>query len=349
MKAAGWRNMAALALVALAVGSVFWVEARVAASAVQTTPSANRLLRQIAVIDLPGPPGKRFDYLTIDYPDHYLLSNHLGAGILYIIDTRTNKLVKAIPDVPGAEGVVAIPELHRAYTADWHENKVAAIDLQSMTIITKLPTRDKPDGIAYAAPFHKIYVSDERGHAETVIDVNSNTVVNTLTFDSETGNVVYDEVAKRIYVNLQDQNVIAVIDPANDSVVARWPVAGCKGNHGMALDAEHRRAFISCEENDTMAAFDLEKHATIAHLPMAGGADVIAFDPGLRRIYVACGSGAISIFQQDDPDHYRKLADFPVQRRVHSLAVDRETHRVYAPEEQEDGRPVAKMIVFEAQ
>jgi hypothetical protein len=39
-------------------------------------------LKQIAAFDLPGPVGKRFDYLTIDYDDHYLLSAHLAAGLL---------------------------------------------------------------------------------------------------------------------------------------------------------------------------------------------------------------------------------------------------------------------------
>ena len=54
------------------------------------------------------------------------------------------------------------------------------------------------------------------------------------------------------------------------------------------------------------------------------------------------------MFHEDDPEHFRKLEDFPVQRRVHSLAVDPATHRVYTPEEQEDGKPVARMIVYEA-
>ena len=115
----------------------------------------------------------------------------------------------------------------------------------------------------------------------------------------------------------------------------------------MALDSEHHRAFLACEDNDTLTVFDLDKHAAVAHLPMASGADVVGFDPGLLRVYVACGSGAISIFQEDDADHYHKVQDFPVQKRVHSLVVDRKTHRVYAPEEQEDGRPVARIIVYE--
>ena len=50
----------------------------------------------------------------------------------------------------------------------------------------------------------------------------------------------------------------------------------------------------------------------------------------------------------DDPDHYRKLEDFPVQKKVHSLGVDPETHRVYAPEQEADGKPVARMMVYEA-
>ena len=77
-------------------------------------------------------------------------------------------------------------------------------------------------------------------------------------------------------------------------------------------------------------------------------ADVIKFDPGLNRIYVACYSGAIAVFHQDDPDHYRKLEDFHVQHAVHSLAVDPKTHRVYTPEQEEDGKPVARMVVYDA-
>lgn len=156
----------------------------------------------------------------------------------------------------------------------------------------------------------------------------------------------YDTVARKVYVNLQDDNIFAVIDPATDEVVGRYPVGRCKGNHGMA--PEHHRAFLSCEGNDLMTVFDLDKHQAIAFLPMAGGPDVIKFDPGLRRIYAACYSGAISVFQQDDADHYHKLEDFRVQHAVHSLAVDLKTHQVYTPEQEVDGKPVAKMVAYEA-
>jgi len=74
----------------------------------------------------------------------------------------------------------------------------------------------------------------------------------------------------------------------------------------------------------------------------------LGFGGPIKRIYTGCSSGAISVFQMDDPDHYRKLEDFPVQKKVHSLAVDPETHRVYAPEQEADGKAVARMGVYEA-
>jgi DNA-binding beta-propeller fold protein YncE len=305
-------------------------------------------LKQVATIDLPGPAGKRFDYLTTDDEDHYLFSGHLGAGILYVIDMKTNKLVHAIPDVPGVEGVEYVPELKKVYTSDWKESKIGVIDLRTMKVIKRLSTEDKPDGSTYAAPFHKLYVSDERGKAEAVVDVRNDKIVKTLHFESETGMPQYDAISKMVLVNLQEKNVIAAINPADDSVAAQYPVTDCKGNHGMALDVPHRRAFLVCEESNQLAVFDLDKHKTIASIAIPDGGDVVKFDAELGRIYVACYSGAIAVIHEDDPDHYRKIEDFKVQAKVHSLAVDPATHRLYAPEEQENGKPVARMIVFEA-
>jgi hypothetical protein len=114
------------------------------------------------------------------------------------------------------------------------------------------------------------------------------------------------------------------------------------------LQRRFRRAFLACEGNELMTAFDLEKHRPIAFLPLAKGPDVVKYDAGLKRIYVACYSGAISVFQEDDPDHFRKLEDFFVQKKVHSLAVDQDTYRLYAPEQEADGHPAARMAIYEA-
>src|ERR1700687_1709629 len=133
-------------------------------------------LKQIATIDLPGPKGERFDYLTMDDEDHYLLSAHLGPGILYVIDVRTNKLVKAIHGVPGITGVEYVPGLRKVYTSDWGEEKIGVVDLRTMTVVKRLATAAKPNGSAYAAPFHKMYVSDTLGKAVAIVDVEKDEI-----------------------------------------------------------------------------------------------------------------------------------------------------------------------------
>jgi DNA-binding beta-propeller fold protein YncE len=123
-------------------------------------------LKKVTEFDLPGPGGKRFDYLAIDTDDHYLFSAHLAAGQTYVIDLRTNKVVATVTDTPGVEGIEYVAELKKFYTSNAGDNTIGVVDLRQMTVVKKMPTEKKPDGSAYAAPFHKLYVSDERGKAE---------------------------------------------------------------------------------------------------------------------------------------------------------------------------------------
>jgi DNA-binding beta-propeller fold protein YncE len=304
-------------------------------------------LEKIAVIELPGPKGQRFDYLTVDSEDHYLLSAHLGPGILYVIDMRTNKLVHAIEGLPGITGLEYIPGLHKVYTSDWGEEKIGVVDLRTMSVIKRLPTESKPNGIAYAEPFRKVYVVNTLGKAVTVIDVDKDEIVKVLRFESETGSPAYDTVAKKIYVTLRTTNEVAEIDPSTDRVTGRYPVEGCRYDHGMAIDSDHHRAFLLCGGTHNLTVFALDGHKAIAHFPIPAGADVVKFDAGDGSAFAACSSGAISIVEEDDAEHFRKIADVPVQRLVHSLAVDTSTHRVYAPEQEEDGQPAARIIVYE--
>jgi DNA-binding beta-propeller fold protein YncE len=305
-------------------------------------------LKKIAFIDLPGEKGKRFDYLTIDYKHNYLLSAHLAADVSYIIDIKSNKLVKMIKDTPGAEGIEYVPELNKVYTSNRTDHTIGVIDMNKMEVIKKIPAKNKPDGSAYAAPFQKLYVSDELAKALIVVDVNKDEVLRLIQFESETGMPQYDPSTKMIYVSLQEQNLFAVIDPSNDKVIGKYPVGDCTGNHGMALDIENHLAFLVCENNDMLTVFNLKTNSPVAHLKIPSGADVVKYDPGLKRIYVACSSGFISVIREVDPNHFVKQEDFSVQKNVHTLAVDINTHRVYAPEQEEDGKPVSRMIVYEA-
>ena len=109
-------------------------------------------LRKVAEFELPGPPGKRFDYLTIDEDDNYLLSAHLAAGLLHVIDLKTNAVVKTVRDVPGVEGVAYIAEGKKVYTANWGENKIGVIDLARAVSSSDFQRRRSPTASPMRGP-----------------------------------------------------------------------------------------------------------------------------------------------------------------------------------------------------
>src|SRR5262249_21144695 len=122
--------LAGAGLLLLSTALLFAYKSQHSLSNGHASDPAPQLLKQVGSIELPGPKGKRFDYLTIDSSRHLLFSTHLGAGLLYAIDLKTGKVVKTFEDLPGIEGVELAPDVNKAYTSNWQENKIGVIDLQ---------------------------------------------------------------------------------------------------------------------------------------------------------------------------------------------------------------------------
>src|SRR3954469_7266712 len=102
--------------------------------------TAGPTVKKVTAFDLPGPSGKRFDYLTIDSDDHYLISAHLAAGQTYVIDLRMNKVVATISDTPGAEGVEYVAQLKKLYTSNAGDSTIGVVDLRQMKVVKKIAT-----------------------------------------------------------------------------------------------------------------------------------------------------------------------------------------------------------------
>ena len=305
--------------------------------------SGGQTLKKLTEFDLPGPAGKRFDYLTIDNDDHYLLSAHLAAGQTYVIDLRTNKVVATVSDTPGVEGIEYEPELKKFYTSNAGDNTIGVVDLRQMKVIKKLRTEKKPDGSAYAAPFHKLYVSDEHGGTDTVIDARTNTRVATIPLGGDVGNTQYDPVTKHIFVNVQTRRQLLEIDPTSDKVIARIDLPGAAGNHGLLIEAQQRKAFIACEDNHKLLVLDLATRRISGAFDVGDDPDVLAYDPGLGYLYVAAESGIVSIFNTKSGPVAR-LADLNVGSNAHVVAVDSVTHKSYFPLKNVGGRAVLRIM-----
>lgn len=305
-------------------------------------PASALPLTQVQDITLPGAVS-RLDYQALDADAKRLYIAHLGDGTIHAVDLANGTVAGTVPGTPSVHGVTLAPDRHLLLAAVSGTNEVALIDANTLTVTARVPAGNTPDGIAYDPVHGKAYVSNEHDHAETVIDLTTNTAKAPIEIGGEAGNSIYDPASGTVMVNVQDRNELVIIDPAADSVTGRIPVPDCASNHGLYVDGYSRLAFIACEGNAKLLVLDLKTKQVTARFDTGEGPDVLAFDQGMDRLYVASESGVVSVFDEQNraltPKASGKLAE-----NAHTVDVDQASHRVYFPLENVDGHPVLRIM-----
>ena len=99
---------------------------------------------------------------------------------------------------------------------------------------------------------------------------------------------------------------------------------------------------VANEGSATLLVVDLRMMQVVSTQRVGDDPDVLAFDPGLGRLYVAAESGTVSVFRVQG----RTLVREGELRMPHAhiVAVDPATHLVYVPLENLGGRPVLRIM-----
>jgi DNA-binding beta-propeller fold protein YncE len=313
-------------LSALLTGFVVFV-----AACSSTPPDDSRALpiRRIAEIPLSGGP-VRFDYAALDAGRGLLFVAHMGAGEVVEVDVRGRAVVRTLGDLPDVHGVIVVPEKHRVYATATGRNQLVALDEDSGAVIFTSPTGDYPDGLTYDPVRNSVWTTNEHAGSETVVDADSGHVRATVPLGGEVGNVVYDSATGRMVVAVQGRDELAIIDPTSFLVSDRIPTPGCDTPHGQALDIQSRTMFVGCEGNATMVTVDLAGRRVVDQDAVGETPDVLVYDAGTRRLYVAAESGWVSVFDRRQ-DATVLLGSAHMADGAHSLALDPVTHHSYFP------------------
>jgi YVTN family beta-propeller protein len=181
-------------------------------------------------------------------------------GRVVVLDANTNRVVSVIRDLPTAQEILAVPELHRIYVAEPGVYEIAAIDTRTYAVIARVPGGRYPAGMAWDPVHRKLYASDVIDEAETVIDTAKNVRIATIPLGGAAGGSQFARSENLIYVNVASANELVAIDPVVDAVVARYPIPGCAGNGDLLVDDVRRLASITCGGNARRVTFDLRTH-----------------------------------------------------------------------------------------
>ncbi|MGW4400347.1 YncE family protein [Amycolatopsis nivea] len=304
----------------------------------QSPPGPPLPLRAAGEIPLPG-DGSRFDYASLDAGRGLLFVAHLGASEVVEVDVRAHRVVRTIGGLSQVHGVLTVPALHRVFATATGDNQMAALDEDTGAVRTRAPTGAYPDGLAFDPRRGAVWTTNETGGSETVIDAATGAVRGTVALGGEAGNVAYDSAADRMLADVQGTGELAVIDPATLAVARRWPLPGCDHDHGLALDEAARLAFVACDGNAALLTVDLNSGKVLGQNPVGQNPDVLAYDPGAHRLFVAAESGTVTVLEL----HGRALSVAGAGHLAdgaHVVAVDPGSHRSFFPVPAgADGRP----------
>src|SRR5467141_2594207 len=257
---------------------------------------ANPPLRLEKTIELPDVQG-RIDHMSVDVAGGRLFVSALGNNTVEVIDIKAGTRIKTIGGLQEPQGVLYVPSSDRLYVANSKDGSVRIFDGTSYAALKTLD---------YGDDHQRGYVGYGSG-ALAEINEDGNKVDETK-LDAHPESFQLEKDSPRIYVNLPKSRKIAIVDRDKRTILATWPLGMMLANYPMALDQADQRLFVITRYPARLLVFDTSTGKTVQRLSAVGDSDDMFYDQNRKRIYAIGGEGAISVFDQQDPDHYKESA-----------------------------------------
>jgi DNA-binding beta-propeller fold protein YncE len=295
-------------------------------------------LTLVADVALPG-GATRFDYQWVEGRRLYIA--HLGDSSLVVFDLDTQKVVQEVPNLPSVHGVVAAPSEHLVLATATADKSLALIDDQTLAVKSRVPAGEYPNGLAFDPASARAFVSNNSGPGIGVIDVKAAKALASIGIGGGAGNTQFDPTSGHVFAAVHGSGVLVEIDPQKAQITGKIALKDVTTCHGLLVS--NSRAFAVCRgAAPALVVVDLAKRAQTASLPLPSDIDVLAIDVGLGRLYAAAETGTVAVFRTT-PD-VAEMGRGTLAPNAHSVAVDPNTHRVYFPLENVNGKPVLRVM-----
>jgi DNA-binding beta-propeller fold protein YncE len=274
-------------------------------------------------IKFPGKTGT-LDHLAVDVKGERLFVANKPNNTLDVIDLKSGKLVKQIPDQGKASGVAYCEELNRVYVGNG-AGTCNAFDCTDYTLAfsAKLP---KADNVNYHSASKLVYVA----HGDTIsaLDAKSGDVKAKIAVPGAAHGFAIDEKANKIYVSLTGPTQVGVIDLTKNEVTDKFPLALAAGNSPLALDAANGRVFVGCRKEPMVVVMDAKTGKELYGVAIPGDIDDLLFDAKSGRLFAICGAGAVAVIEKKS-DKYEVAAKVETAKSARTATISPNGDRLF--------------------
>jgi len=292
-------------------------------------------------------PDGNFDYASFDPVHRRLYVSRVGG--ITAMDVDTKAVTTLDPAAQRTHESLILNHGANLLVTDSGTNSAHVLDALTGAVLAEIPMHQKPDGAVFD-PFTGLAVVMNGASGDLVLvdpktwkDVGSIAIGGDLEFGASDG-------AGRAFVNVEDQNLIAVIDMKTKAVVARYPLAGCKGPSGLAYAANAGVLIAACG-NGVGKVINAATGADVATLAIGHFPDAVIYDPVRKLAFIPCAlEGVLEVIDVRSPTDVAIVQSAKTSQGARLGAVDPKTGVVYLPAAQYTmggGRPTPVPGTFE--
>jgi DNA-binding beta-propeller fold protein YncE len=261
---------------------------------------------------MPGIAG-RFDFFGIDVKGRRLFVTPLDHKTVEVYDLNAGKLIHSIPGIAKPHAVLYRQDLDEIFVTDGPAGSLKVYKGNNYEFVKAVEPLLEPDGILFDPATRYLYVITGGENAKldysliSVVDTDRAERVGDIRIEGGTmEEMQLEKSSSRLFVVNREKNRIEVIDRQKRAILTSWPLTLGSVPVGLAMDESNRRLFVGCR-SEIMVVMDSTSGKEIASFPLSKGIDGMVFDRATKRIYSEANSGAIDVYEETDPDHYRSL------------------------------------------
>jgi DNA-binding beta-propeller fold protein YncE len=263
-------------------------------------------------IPVPGVAG-RLDHFTADAKRRRLFVSALGNNTVEVIDVFAGRVIHSIKGLAEPQGPLYVPAVDKLYVANAEDGKVRVYDGATYTLRKTIDFGNDPDNMRYDEASKTVFVGfgQEDGGIARIDPKTDERIGEVYKTGGHPESFQVEASGGHVFVNVPDADNVVVSIDRKTGAATKWPLKGLRSNYAMALNEEDHRLFTITRKTPMLVVLNTETGAEVTRLRAAGECDDVFFDASRKRVYVIGGAGEISVFQQNDPDHYELVANVP--------------------------------------
>jgi DNA-binding beta-propeller fold protein YncE len=261
-------------------------------AALALTATAGEPLKLVAKYKMPATVQGRFDHLGADVDGNRLFATAETAHQVLVFNLRNGRFLRSIEGIAIPHAVFCREDLDHIYITDGGAGELRIYDGKTYRMLAAAKLKVDADSIGYDPATHYLYIDNGGGDAH------------------------------------EPFSMLSVVDTTSGRKVADIKVEG-RTLEAMALAHSSPTLYVNNAADNKVVLVNRETRAVMAAWPVTKGHRnvAMALDEPAHRLFVACRSGVIVVF---DTQSGKELQTLPIGEGVDDLIFDPSSKRLYA-------------------